>query len=85
MECVATRTQRFLLLPSLAFLCVVPPNSIEDMPSGDILKLQPGVFSDVVHALLSEQDSVLASVKVLLAHTPGCGLVSDAVPEEAED
>jgi len=39
MECVATRTRRFLLLPSLAFLCVVPPNAIEDMPSGDILKL----------------------------------------------
>jgi len=55
------------------------------MPSGDILKLRPGVFSDVVHTLLSEQDSVLASVKVLLAHTPGRGLVSDAVPKEAED
>ena len=64
---------------------MVPPNSIEDMPSGDILKLRPGVFSDVFHALLSEQDSVLASVKVLLARTPGRRLVSDAVPEEAED
>lgn len=64
---------------------MVPPNSIEDMPLGDILKLQPGVFSNIFHVLLSEQDSVLASVKALLAHTPEHRPVSDAVPEEAED
>jgi len=52
MECVATRTRRFHLLPSLAFLCVVPPSSLEAVPSGDILKLQPGPFSDVFQALL---------------------------------
>ena len=85
MECVATRTRRFHLLHSLAFLCMVPPSSLEAGPSGDILKLRPGPFSDVFHALLSEQDSVLASVGVLLARTPGHGLGSDAVLEEAED
>src|SRR6266581_1538353 len=59
MECVATRTRRFKLLHSLAFLCVVPPSSLEHVPSGDIIKIRPGPFVDIFHALLSEQEAVL--------------------------
>lgn len=67
MECVATRTQHFTLLPSNAFLCLVPLSSLKHMPSGNIIKIHPGAFSDIFHALLSEQDCVLALARVLLA------------------
>ena len=66
MECVATRTRRFTLLPSLAFLCMAPPSSLERTPLGDIIKICPGAFCDIFHALLSEWDAVLASARVLL-------------------
>ena len=68
-ECVATRTRRFNLLPSLAFLCMVPLSSLEHVPSSDILKIRPGPFVDIFHALLSEQEAVLASARVLLGPT----------------
>ena len=51
------------------FLCVVPPSSLEHVPSGDIIKIRPGPFVDIFHALLSEQEAVLASVRVLLGPT----------------
>ena len=82
MECIATRTRRFDLLPSLVFLCLVPPKYLERVPSSDIIKIRPGPFSDIFHALLSEQGAVLSSVRVLLA--PRRRLAPDA-EAEAED
>ena len=82
MECVATRTRRFSLLPAPAFLCLVPLSAIEHVPSSDIIKIRPGVFSDIFNALLSEQVAVLASAKVLLDRRQ---LASDAVIEEADN
>lgn len=67
MECVATRTRQFHLLPSLAFLCMVPPDSLERVPFSDIIKIRPGPYSDIFHTLLSEQGVVLSSVGDLLA------------------
>ncbi len=85
MECVATRTRRFSLLPSLAFLCMVPPSSIEHVPSSDIVKIQPGPFSDIFRTLLSEQDAVLTSAKVLLGPTSRRRLATDAAIENIEE
>jgi hypothetical protein len=85
MECVATRTQRFSLLPSLAFLCMVPPSAIEHVPSSDIIKIRPGPFSDIFRVMLSEQDAVLASARVLLGSASRCRRATDAAIEEVEE
>jgi len=87
MGCVPTRTRRFSLLSSLAFLCMVPPSSVtsvEHVPSSDIIKIRSAPFSDIFHALLSEQDAVLASATVLGA-TSRRRLATDAAIEEAEE
>ena len=85
MECVATRTRRFSLLPSLAFLCMVPLSSIEHMPSIDIIKIRLGPFSDIFCKLLSERVTVLGSTKALLGTTCRRRHASDTVIEEAEE
>jgi len=82
MECVATRTQRFNLLPSLAFLCLIPQTSIKRAPSSDVIKIRPGPFSDIFCALLSEQANVLASARALLVPPRTRQLASDAIIEE---
>lgn len=80
MEC-ATRTRCFNLLPALAFLCMVPADSLECMPLREIIKIQSGPFSDTFRALLSEQEAVLASARVLLGTTHRRQLASDVVIE----
>ena len=85
MECVATRTRRFSLLSSPAFLCMVLPSAIEHVPSSDIIKIRPGPFSDIFRALLSEKDGVIASTKVLLASVSRRRRVSNAAIEEVEE
>ena len=85
MECVSTRTQRFNLLPSLAFLCMVPLSSLERVPVNNIIRIRPGPFSDILHALLSELDAVLTSARVLLRPSCRRQLESDAVVDEAEE
>jgi hypothetical protein len=52
MECVATRTTRFSHLPSLAFLCLVPQNSVRRSSSGRFVELHLGFFCDIFHTLL---------------------------------
>jgi hypothetical protein len=70
MECMATRTMRFTHLPSLTFLCIVPPNSIQQSVSTQFIELQQGQFNDIFQALLSEKDKVLSAVHSLLK--PSC-------------
>ena len=85
MECVATRTRHFALLPSLSFLCMVPPSAIEHVSSSNIIKIRPGPFSDTFRVLLSEQDAVLASARVLLGSASRRQRATDAAIEEVEE
>ena len=63
---------------------MVPPSSLEHVPSSDIIKIQSGPFSDLFWALLSEQDAVLTSARVLLGPTCRRQLASDILTEEPE-
>ena len=84
MEC-ATRTRRFNLLCAFAFLCMVPADSLERVPLGEIIKIRSGPFSDIFHALLSERDAVLASTSLLLRTPYRHRLASDAVAIEGDE
>jgi hypothetical protein len=64
---------------------MVPPTSLEYMPSGNIIKIRPGTFSDIFHALLSEQDAVLTSARVLLGPKSRRRLAPDGVIEDTEE
>lgn len=85
MECVATRTRRFNLLPALAFLYLVPLSSLEHVPSTDIIKIRPGPFGEIFQELISKQGAVIESVRALLGPARRRGLTSGAaIEEEAE-
>jgi CelD/BcsL family acetyltransferase involved in cellulose biosynthesis len=83
MECAATRTIRFVHLPSPAFLCLVPQNSVRRSSSGRFVELQSGPFCDIFHALLSEDQAVLAAVRSLLRPSRRNRVAADV--EEVED
>jgi hypothetical protein len=84
MECAATKTRRFNLLSPHMFLCVVPPSSLEHVPSSDVIKIRPGPYVNIFHALLSEQEAVLESVRVLESMSRR-RLANDAVIEDTEE
>jgi hypothetical protein len=84
MECVATRTTRFKHLPSAAFLCIIPQNSVRRSSSGRFMELQPGPFCDIFNTVLSEKVAVLAAVRSLLRPSRKHRLDTD-VFEEAEE
>ena len=63
---------------------MVPPSSVEHVPSSDIIKIRSGPFSDIFHVLLSEQDAVLASATVLGA-TSRHQLATDVAIEKVEE
>lgn len=63
---------------------MVPPSSLEWVPLSDIIKIRSGALSDLFQALLSEQNAVLASARILLAPTRRRQLASDVFTEEPE-
>jgi hypothetical protein len=65
-ECGNTRTKQFILLPPSAFLCIIPQSSFQQSSSGHLVELHPGPFWDIFQALMTEEEAILAAVKVLL-------------------
>ena len=84
MECVATRTTRFIHLHSLAFLCIVPKRSVQWSSSGRFIELKLGPFCDIFHTLLSEKDAVCAAVRGLLKPSRRHRVETDVFIEEQE-
>ena len=66
MECVVTRTTRFTLLSSLAFLCIVPQGMVHRSTSNHFIELHPGSFEDIFKRVYSEKNVVLVAVRGLL-------------------
>ncbi|KAH9007669.1 hypothetical protein EDB84DRAFT_1281451, partial [Lactarius hengduanensis] len=65
-ECMATRTMRFAHLPSLAFLCMVPPSMVRRSTASNFLELLPGLFENIFQDLSSDRQAVLMAVRGLL-------------------
>ena len=68
MECAVTRTIQFTLLPSLAFLCIVPQGMVHRSASNHFIELLPGSFEDIFQHLYSDSEKhvVLGAVRGLL-------------------
>jgi len=66
MECAATHTTLFALLPSSMFLCVVPQGSFHWPSPNHPIELNQGPFDDIFQALLMEKDVVSKAVQGLL-------------------
>ena len=71
LECVVTRTTQFTLLPSFAFLCIVPQGMICRSASSHFLELLPGPFESILEGLNNDKQAVLAAVKGLLRPSRG--------------
>jgi hypothetical protein len=54
------------------------------VPSSDVIKIRPGPYVNIFHALLSEQEAVLESVRVLESMSRR-RLANDAVIEDTEE
>lgn len=63
---------------------MIPRSLLEHVPLSDIIKIRSGPFSDIFQALLSEQDAVLASARVLHGRTSRRHIASDVYTEAKE-
>ena len=71
LECVVTRTTQFTLLPSLAFLCIVPQGMICRSATSHFLELRPGPFESILEGLNNDKQGVVSAVKGLLRPSRG--------------
>ena len=71
LECVVTWTTQFTLLPSLAFLCIVPLRMVRRTTSSHFLELLPGSFKPILQDLVTDKEAVVLAVKGLLRPSHG--------------
>ncbi|KAH9016983.1 hypothetical protein EDB85DRAFT_2155512 [Lactarius pseudohatsudake] len=84
MECMVTWIMYFTHLPSLAFLCMVPPSMVRRSTASNFLELLPGLFENIFRDLSSDRQAVLMAVRGLLRPSRRNRVEGDAIDDAGD-